>query len=203
MPLEECPVDVRDLATLGAMFEEHRPKLLAMVERRSAPGLAARRDPEEILSDAYLKAQDRWPAFQEAGMTPYAWLYQIVLNCLLDDHDFHGRQKRDYRRDRALPDRSSLQLLEGLVSPRTGPSDAVARKEEQERLRDYIARTMELLKPDDRDILHMVFFDLLTTAEIAMIKGLREGTVRQRYSRAKLRFIDLWIKVYGTEGLDR
>ena len=202
MTTEEWPVDVVDLATLGKMFEEHRPKLLAMIERRSDPALAARRHPDDILQNAYLKAQERWPDFKQSGMSPYTWLYRIVMDCLLDDRDYQTRRRRDQRAEIAWPDRSSLQLVLGLVSPITSPSSVLARKEFQELLHKRLTQTLELLKPEDREILCMRFLDELPTEEIALVLGIPQGTARQRYARARLRFRDLWKKLFGQEGFE-
>ena len=113
MIAEESTVDVVELATLGQMFEEYKPKLLAMIQRRSDPALSARRNAEDILQDGYLKAQDRWPDFKESGMAPYTWLYRIVMDCLLDDRDYQTRRRRDQRAEIAWPERSSMQLVLG------------------------------------------------------------------------------------------
>jgi RNA polymerase sigma-70 factor (ECF subfamily) len=210
MQLQECPaeiateewrVDVVDLATLGKLFEEHRPRLLAMIERRSDQALAARRDPEDILSAAYVKAQARWEEFKRSGMTGYSWLYRIVLDSLLDDHDFQTRRRRNPHAEVGWPDHSSLQGILGLVSPLTSPSEALAKKELQERLRRQIGQTLDQLKAEDREILSMRFFDLLSTEEAAQVLDIPVGTCRQRYSRARLRFRDAWKRLYGREGI--
>lgn len=63
-----------DLAALGQLFEDHRPRLLAMVQRRLDPALAARVTAEDVLSEAFLQARRRWPQFRAgSAMTPYAW----------------------------------------------------------------------------------------------------------------------------------
>jgi RNA polymerase sigma-70 factor (ECF subfamily) len=200
---KEWPVDVADLAKLAQMFEEHQPKLLTMIQRRSDRGLSARRDPEDILSDAYVKAQARWKDFPQSGMTPYAWLYRIALDCLLDDHDFQTRQRRSPRAETHWPDRSSRQIVLGLVSRLTSPSEALARKEAAERLREQVDETLALLKTEDRDVLTMRFVDQLSTEEVAHVLGLEEATARQRYSRARLRFRAAWKKHFGNDGVPR
>ena len=193
-------MDVLGMATLGKIFEEHQPKLLAMIQRRSDRALAARRDAEDILSQAYLRAQSRWSEFEQSGMTAYAWLYRIVLDCLFDDHDFQRAQRRNPRAEMAWPDQSSLQMVLGMVSPLTSPSVALARKEAQEHLAQQIGQTLDLLKPEDREILTMRLFDQLSTEEAAKVLNIPGGTARQRYSRARLRFRDAWKKLFGEEG---
>ena len=197
---KEWIVDVAGLAALGKIFEENRPRLLSMLQRRSDRALSARRDAEDILNQAYMRAQARWSDFQQSGMTAYAWLYRIVLDSLLDDHDFQMRKRRNPRAETAWPDKSSLQLVLGLVSPLTSPSDALARKESHERLCRQVGQALGLLKPDDREILCMRFYDQLSTEEMAGVLNLSEATARQRYSRARLRFRETWRKLFGDEG---
>jgi RNA polymerase sigma-70 factor, ECF subfamily len=194
-------VDVANLAQLAILFEEHRPKLLAMVLRRSDHRLAARRDPEDIVNEAFIKAQAGWPAFQQSAQKPYAWLYRIVLNCLYDDHDFNSRRRRNRRVEVAFPEHSSMQLAVGLISPRSSPSSAVARAEYLVELRKRMAQAMELLKRADREILCMRFCDELSTEDIAHVLDIAPAAARQRLTRARLNFMDLWKKLFDEEGL--
>src|SRR5712692_10259884 len=79
------PASVTYIAMLGKLFEQHQPKLLAMVRRRLDPALAARISPEDILSDAFLEARRKWSTFKaRSALTPYAWLYRIVRDCLIE-----------------------------------------------------------------------------------------------------------------------
>src|SRR5438067_7094472 len=158
MPVEECPVDVVDLARFNELFAEHRSRVLAMLQWRSDRALAARRDPEDLLQDAYVRARGRWEDYKQSGMEFYPWLYRIALDCLYDDHSFHHRHCRSYRAEVAWPEQSSRQLLLGLVSPFTNPQDAAARDEYQRQLQEGIRRTLEALKPHDQEIIRMRFF---------------------------------------------
>src|SRR2546430_15777513 len=79
------PSSVIDLAFLGRLFEEHRPKLVAMVGRRMDPALAGRIDAEEVVTEAFLLARRKWPGFEErSSSSSYAWLYRIVRDCLIE-----------------------------------------------------------------------------------------------------------------------
>ncbi len=202
MLLEESTVDLADLARLAQLFEEHRPKLLAMVAWRSSRALAGRRDPEDLLHQAYLKAQERWDDFRASGMTAYAWLYRLVRDCLLDDYDRQTTRGRSVRREVAWPERSSEQMVLGLVGNLTNPSDALARKEFLERVQQRVQQTLDLLAPEFREVLYMHFFDQLNQKEIAEVLGIGHAAVRQRYTRARLRFRDLWKQMFGEEGVE-
>lgn len=203
MLLKESMVDLADLARLAQLFQEHRPKLLAMVKWRSSPALARRRGPEDILQQAYLKAQERWDDLQTSGITPsYAWLYGLVRDCMLDDYDRQTTRGRSVRREVAWPERSSEQLVLGLVGNLTSPSDALARKEFLERLQQRVQQTLDLLAPEFREVLYMHFFDQLNQKEIAEVLGIGHAAARQRYTRARLRFRDLWKQRFGHEGME-
>jgi RNA polymerase sigma-70 factor (ECF subfamily) len=195
MLLEERRVNVAELAALGKLFEEHRPRLLAMLRRRIDPALAARLDPDGILADAFLRARNRWRQFTESGRPAYPWLYGLVRDSLYDAYDFHTTLGRDYRREVPWPDDSASQLVLGLVGSATRPSTAFARKELQARMRQALA----LLKSDDQEILCLHFFDQLTHPEIGQVLNLPDGTVRQRYARALRRLRDLWQKLFADE----
>src|SRR5438128_532128 len=60
-------LSVSELAALGKLFEEHRPKLLAMLRRKIDPVLAVRIDAEEILQEAFFMAHRRWPQLESSG----------------------------------------------------------------------------------------------------------------------------------------
>jgi RNA polymerase sigma-70 factor, ECF subfamily len=130
-------------------------------------------------------------------MTSYSWLYCKVMDCLADQYDAHTAQKRDIYRQRRLPEGSASQIGLGLVNRGTSPSGALARKELEERMR----RALEMLRPEDREILCMRHYDQLSLTEVAHVLGISDGTARQRYARARLRLRELWKKRYGQEGL--
>ena len=122
-------LSVGDMAVLARWFEDCRPKLLAMLRRRIDPALAVRLDPEDVLHDAYLEAQRRWPKFAAGTMTPYAWLYRIALDCLWEAWDRETRGRRDLRKELPWPEHSSIELGLNLAAALSTPSEAFARGE--------------------------------------------------------------------------
>jgi len=185
------------MATLGKLLEEHRPKLLAMVQRRIDPSLAARIDPEDVLSEAFLEARRKWNRFKgQSAMTPYVWLYRIVLDSLVAAWRRETRATRDPRQEMPWPERSSMQLGLSLVARGTSPSKAVAREELQHEVR----RVMECLSDRDQEILWIRVFDHLSFREAAMVLGVTENAVAVRFSRALRRLKDLWFRFHKNEG---
>jgi RNA polymerase sigma-70 factor (ECF subfamily) len=198
MPNESSspPGSVADLARLVEIFEAHRDKLRAMVERRLDRSLAARIDADDILSEAFLEARRRWPTFDPRATPPYVWLYGIVRERLLDAWRRATRLGRDVHREMPWPERSSLQLGMGLVNAGTSPSQAASREEVQKRMR----RTMDALKESDKEILTMRHYDDLSFKEAARVLGITENAATVRYVRALKRLKDLWDGAVQPEG---
>ncbi|MFO0864742.1 MAG: RNA polymerase sigma factor [Gemmataceae bacterium] len=184
---------------LPRLFAEAYPKLLALVRWRSTPGLAAKRDPEDILQASYLTAQKRWEDFQRSGMSLYSWFCRIVLNTLFDDYDFHARHRRDYRDEQAWPDGSSVQADLGLKSPGTSPSEAAHRNELEQR----IESTLATLSPEHQEIMTLVHFGGLSREQAAETLGIEGATARQRYARARVKFREVWKAQFGEGGFEK
>ena len=116
------PSSVADLAALGQLWEEHRGRLLAVLERAFDRRLRQRIDPEEVLQDTFLTASRRWPTYQAGSpVHPYAWLYQMALDRLMDAYRRHAGPGRDLTRDQQWPDDCSAVLGIGLAHSGTGP----------------------------------------------------------------------------------
>ena len=178
---------------LGQLLEEHRPRLLAMLARRIDPKLNLRLDSEDILSDAFLQARRRWTGYQaNPDMKPYAWLYRIALDCLIEAYRRATQGRRDLHKEMPMPEGTSAQLGLGLMHPGTSPSEAVAREE----VRKRVQQALGLVKETDREILWMRHHDQLSFAEAASILGLSENTATVRYARALRKLKDLWLQMY-------
>jgi RNA polymerase sigma-70 factor (ECF subfamily) len=189
------PLSVAEAATLAKLLDEHRPKLLAMLRRRIDPALHARLDPEDVLGDAFVVARRRWHRLGPSGMTPYAWLYRVVLDCLIEAWRRESRSGRDPRREMPWPERSSAQQALKLIGSQTSPSEALAREE----LRASIQHALAQLRPVDREILWMRHFDQLPFREAAMVLEISENTAMQRYVRALRRLKELLPDLYQRE----
>jgi RNA polymerase sigma-70 factor (ECF subfamily) len=184
------PSSVSEIAALAKVFEAHRPRLMAMVQRRIAPALAPRTDPEDILGEAFLRASLRW-SHHEPAMSTFAWLYRITLDCLIDAWRSANTDGRSLQKEVPWPERSSAEVGMGLIGSVTSPSVAIARNEQRERIHWVV----EQLKPEDREILGMRHFDDLSYVEIATVLEINADAAMQRYSRALRRFKKLWKEI--------
>jgi RNA polymerase sigma-70 factor, ECF subfamily len=199
---DPVPSTVADLAALGQLWEQHRGRLLAMLERRIDSRLRQRLDPEEVLNEAFLDASREWPDYQRGSpMQPYAWLYQITFDRLIEVYRRHATAGRDLRRDIPWPDDCSAVLGGQLMDAGTGPLTAAQRLEMIERVQSVL----ELSPETDRDILAMRYFDQLSTREICDVLNARqpnsaptsEDTLNVRMFRALKKLQKLWQQTYG------
>jgi RNA polymerase sigma-70 factor (ECF subfamily) len=198
-PDDPEPETLADLAILGQVLEESRPRLRAMLERRIGPSLASRVCPDDVLNEAFLVARRRWLRFQEnQAVSTYSWLYRIARDCLLEAWRRETRGGRDVRREMPWPEGSSLQLGFGLVSPGTDPGQAAQRQE----LKQRVQQMLDLLSETDREILWMRYFDGLTFPEVAEVLGIKESAATLRHLRALKRLRALWQQMFPQEGLD-
>jgi RNA polymerase sigma factor (sigma-70 family) len=137
--------------------------------RRLDPGLGSRIDAEDVLQSAFIDVRLKRPRFGASGMTPYAWLYQIVRECLCEAWNRENRGCRGLDRKMPWPDRSSHQMAMGLMGSTTRPSQALARGEVKERVR----QALDGLRPIDREILWMRRFDGLSIREVASVLAIK------------------------------
>lgn len=185
---------IGSMAVLGKLFEEHRPRLVAMVRRRMDSKLAQRTDPEDVVSDAFFIARRRHGELKQDGsLSPYAWLYRIVVDCLIEKYRDGTRQKRDFQRDLPLPDGSSPDVAASLIHSASSPSQAAAKREMAERMQ----KALDLLTRRDRDVLCMRHYDQLTHRDAAEVLGITEIAATLRYVRALDRLRKLWEHLYG------
>ena len=192
------PLSVADVAALTKMFEEHRSRLLVMLQSRIDPAMGARVTAEDVLQEAFFLARRRWHRFAASGMTPYSWLYRLAMDSLIEVWRRENRDGRDPRREIPWPDRSSAQQALKLIDSGTTPSEAYAREELCQRVQEILSQ----IKPTDREVLWMRHFDQLSFADLAMLLKIPENTAIKRYARALRRLKDLLPDLYprGDEG---
>jgi len=150
----------------GAMFEQLRPRLIAISRRI----VGSQADAEDVVQDCFLK----WRAAERAALvTPAAWLTTVVRHGSID----HLRRRR--REEAALQAGG-----EPLAVASEVPEDALLRRAE---LGDALAQLLARLTPAERMalVLHEVFD--CPHADIAALLGARPENARQHLARARRR----------------
>ena len=116
-------------------------------------------DAEDIFQEVFLRYVSKAPAFTSEEHRK-AWLLRVTVNCARKLHAATWRR-----------------LTEPL-------SDLLAAPEPEE---SGLWDALQRLRPEDRTVLHLYYYEELSTGEIARLLGCRPGTVRSRLTRARER----------------
>jgi RNA polymerase sigma-70 factor (ECF subfamily) len=164
------------------LFESHRERLRRMVHFRMDPRLFGRIDPEDVVQEIYLAAQQRLHAFRSDGHPLPLWLRMVGQQTLIDLHRRHlGAGKRSAAKERAF---ANSQCLSGFVAGTlTSPSQAAIRDEWKKQLNEALESMDEI----DREVLTLRHFEDLSNKEVAELLGIGENAASNRYVRALTR----------------
>lgn len=185
---------------ISSLLDEFRPKLRRMVSLRLDPRLRRRVDSSDVIQESFVDVVRRLPEYQRAPDMPFfVWVRLLVAQKLLETHRRHlEAERRDVRRELAgpeYPEPTSASLARAFVAPGGSPSEALVRKEQEERLRSALERMEET----DREILLLKHFEQLSDKECAAAVGLSLSGAVSRHVRALKRlrevlraYPDLW-----------
>lgn len=162
MPGEPTPDEIT------ALIRAHSPDLLAYFGRRVSEAA----DAADLLAETLLivwRRASRMPAVEDEAR---AWMYGIARNVLL-------HHRRGFARRLALTER----LRDAL---RTTLHPGFASVPDHEELHSALAALSDV----DRDIIGLVHWEGFSLIDAGRVLGMKEGTVRSRYHRAKARLRD-------------
>lgn len=134
-------------------------------------------DAADLTQEAFIKAWKNLGGFQfESAFS--TWLYRLASNTCLD----HLRSvKRRPQVSLTAEDSDGETQTMDFPDPAPSPEAAVIVKEEQE----LLARAMDALDEQQRQILTLRAVNELSYAEIAELLGIKEGTVKSRLARTR------------------
>ena len=155
-------------AKLVSLHEEYYDK----IARYAYAHIGDRTEAEDIAGEVFLKALESLKSYRERGIPMQAWLFRIAHN-LVVDHLRKGAKRKTV----------SIDTVE-IVSD-TDPVTVVEKNMEIERL----AKAMEQLTREQREVLRLRFFGGLTSKEAGSVLKKSDGAVRemQRSAIEKLR----------------
>ena len=122
-------------------LEQFRSYLLLLARMQLDPGPRNRIDPSDIVQQTLLEAYARADQFRGDDSGLAAWLRQALVNNLRDARRALRRDKRDVRREQALPEaveQSSAKLQSILAAAHSSPSQRAVRNEDLLRLADAL-----------------------------------------------------------------
>ena len=175
---------------VAEMFDEHRGRLLRMIEVRLQPELRARVDANDILQESFMEAyrQLRTGVSAPKG-SPLVWLRLIVGQQIVANYrKYCQTQKRNVAREFSISSgRTQADLVSTsifLVGKLTSPSVAARQHELTIKIRECLAQ----LSDSDREILSLRHFEQLTNRETAEELNIPPNSASVMYMRALKKF---------------
>jgi RNA polymerase sigma-70 factor (ECF subfamily) len=183
-----------DLNALADLFAKNRNRLRRMVRLRLDRRLQGRVDPSDVLQEAQLDVLRRAGEYAaEPLLPPFLWLRWITGQRLLILHRHHlGTQMRDAGQEvslhhGAIPQATSVSMVELLLGRLTSPTRAAQRAEMQRKLQDVLNG----MDPIDREVLTLRHLEELSNTETAQVLGLDKAAASNRYVRALKRLKEI------------
>jgi RNA polymerase sigma-70 factor, ECF subfamily len=169
---------------LGELFVHFQPRLFRLIGLRMAPQLRGRLDAADVLQEAWLDIDRRFPEWLAKREMPlFLWVRFLTVQKLAELHRRNGAQVRDAGREvpmHAGPEASVGSLAQHLAGSFTSPSQGLARAELVEQVQAALNDLAEL----DREVLVMRHFEELSNNEVAAILGITKAGASNRYMRA-------------------
>jgi RNA polymerase sigma factor (sigma-70 family) len=144
------------------LYEQHAQPLFGFLVYRTGDRALA----EDLLADAFERALRARRRFDPRKASEKTWLYAIALNCLRD----HGRRSAAHQR-----------ALDRTLVPAGDESGHALERAEH---RDDLARALESLSADEREVIALRYGADLTVPEIAKVKKEKLTTIEGRVYRA-------------------
>ena len=142
-----------------------------MVYRLAYARTGSREDAEDITQETFLRLVRAAPGFREEEHCK-AWLLRVAANCAGDLH-----RSPWYRR--VVP----LEEAGEMSAPELESGD--------------MSEVLLALPEGYRVVVHLYYYEEMSTAEIARVLGKREGSIRTRLSRARKRLRQILSETEG------
>lgn len=158
-----------DHSALADLLEHYRPYLVVVARRALPKSLQSRLEPEEIVQEAYIKAQKAIENFKGTVEPEFStWVTQIVRNAVRDTVRHHTRDKRDLDRERPMNKNGEAEsaMLSWIQPAANTPTPSVFAMQGEVALR--LAHVMATLPEDQRMAIQLRFLEGRKIADIAV-----------------------------------
>jgi RNA polymerase sigma-70 factor (ECF subfamily) len=149
------------------LYSRYYGRLFAFAYRR----LRSRELAEDVTADVFMKALDALPRFTWQGVSVSAWLYRIANNRITD----HFRRKGQSGKGMLAIDE-----VKTLVDERPLPEDRILATLRRAEVEEAIG----LLSDQDQLVITLIFYEELSSSEVAKVMGISTNLVYVRLHRA-------------------
>ncbi len=166
-----------DSSALARLVAGYLPQLHAFVHVRLGGILRAREATMDVVQSACRELLEDPSRSEPRGEARFrAWLFTTTLNKLREKHRFHGRERRDAKREVDGPGPDGMLQAAGFLTPSV---DAIGRETAL-----ALDAAMQALSDEHREVITMARIAQLPHAVIAEVMGRTEAAVRQLLVRA-------------------
>ncbi len=184
-----------DQAALDALFRRHEDWIRRRVRKRLGAKLRLRLESTDRLQETFLRFLKDGPRLQVEHERTFRSLMVIIIeNAIRDTHAWFSRRRRDMAREQKMPDAAVIALDARRASPHD-PVEIVSNAEHQA----IVRLALELLKPEEQEILMLRNRDELGFTEIGQRLGIESGAADMRFRRAALRLEKAAAKIQAHE----
>lgn len=179
------------------LFEEHRGKLLAFIDRQLGAKLRSKLEPDDVLQEVLTEVVRVSANSTLDRSHAFSWLCQVAERKIIDLHrHYFQAQKRDAGREVSLQGGGSsgggdssrpAGLVQMLAVSMTSPSAAYSRQAREHQLADAVDK----LQPEMREAIHLRYVENMPSKDIAERLGKSDAAIRVMLSRAVKKLQDI------------
>ncbi len=189
-----------DGEAVNQLLERHRGPVRRLVEMRLDRKVQQRVDVSDVVQDVLVEASGRLEKYlNDPVMAFHLWMRQIAWDRIIDTYRRHRvSAKRSMDRERPMTvaagnDQSTMEFAVQVCDPAMTPATAATQRE----IAAKVEAVIQLLNPQDREIIQMRHYEHLSNFEIAQVLGLNPPAASMRYLRALRRLRELLEKGEG------
>ncbi len=172
---------------LQKLLKKHLPWIREHVHKRLGPALRQKVESGDIVQEAFIEFLEYGPRFRITSDEKFrALMARIVENVLRDQYRWFTTQRRHMAKERPL-NPSTILDIDSSNHVADSSSRAVLKQEQEA----WVRFGIELLNPEDREIVVLREWGRLSFPEIGKKLGTAKDAVRMRFNRTLARLSEI------------
>jgi len=168
----------RDGQALASLYDKYSTLLFSII----ISIVKVQEEAEDVLQECFEQAWQKAPMFDLERGSVYTWLVTLARNRAID-----RIRSRSYRMQRQVNPGSEMEV-EFIADPEgDSPFDVLVAEERS----SLVKRALEQLPAEQRDVIHIAYFNGLSQSEIAEKLNLPLGTVKTRMRQGMIKMYRL------------
>lgn len=165
---------------VAKVLERHLPWIQSFVHKKLGAFRRSKADTGDLVQEAIVQFLKHGPRIKLSNDNQFrALLCKIIENAVCDKYAWFTAQRRDMAKERPLPPDTLLNL-----DPPRGRQETPSRIVQRQEQEAWARLGIELLNPDEREVIILRKWKELTFQDIGDHLGLSKEGARKRYFRA-------------------